>query len=151
MKYWKQGFYDTLIDGAIEISEEYYNQLLAGQSAGLLIVESKQGYPVLVEYESTIKEKRAQKLNELQLYDSSEAVNQFTIDNVSGWLNKSTRVRLMNSINIERESGRSETSIWLDETQFILSIEKAIDMLQQIELYALACYDTTQRHISTIN
>ena len=151
MKYWKQGFYDTLIDGAIEISEEYYNQLLAGQSAGLLIVESKQGYPVLVEYESTIKEKRAQKLNDLQLYDSSEAVNQFTIDNVSGWLNKSTRVRLMNSINIERESGRSETSIWLDETQFILSIEKAIDMLQQIELYALACYDTTQRHISTIN
>ena len=69
----------------------------------------------------------------------------------AGWLNKSTRVGLMNSISIERESGRSETTIWLGNTKLVLSIEKAIDMLQQIELYALACYNTTQGHINAIN
>ena len=57
----------------------------------------------------------------------------------------------MNSISFEIETGRSETSIWLCDTQFILSIEKAINMLQQIELYALACYNVTQRHINSIN
>ena len=151
MKYWKQGFYDEPVNGSIEITEEYYSQLLAGQSAGLLIVESKKGYPILVVHEATIEEIRAQKLDELRLFDSSEAVNQFSINGVFGWLNKNTRVGLMNSISIERETGRSETSIWLGDTQFILSIEKAINMLQQIELYALACYNVTQRHINSIN
>ena len=51
MKYWKQGFYDEPVDGSVEIMDEYYNQLLAGQSAGLIIVESKNGYPILGEYE----------------------------------------------------------------------------------------------------
>ena len=151
MKYWKQGFYDEPVNGSIEITEEYYSQLLAGQSAGLLIVESKKGYPILVVHEATIEEIRAQKLDELRLFDSSEAVNQFSINGVFGWLNKNTRVGLMNSISIERETGRSETSIWLGDTQFILSIEKAINMLQQIELYALACYNVTQRHLNSIN
>lgn len=151
MKYWKQGFYDEPVNGSIEITEEYYSQLLAGQSAGLLIVESKKGYPILVVHEATIEEIRAQKLDELRLFDSSEAVNQFSINGVFGWLNKNTRVGLMNSISIERETGRSETSIWLGDTQFILSIEKTINMLQQIELYALACYNVTQRHINSIN
>ena len=151
MKYWKQGFYDEPVNGSVEITDEHYNQLLAGQSAGLLIVESKKGYPILVVHEATIEEIRAQKLDELRLFDSSEAVNQFSINGVFGWLNKNTRVRHMNSISIERETGRSETSIWLGDTQFILSIEKAINMLQQIELYALACYNVTQRHINSIN
>ena len=78
-------------------------------------------------------------------------VNQFCIDNTHGWWNKATRVGLMNSIAIERASGRSETNIWLGDTLFVLPVEKAIYMLQQIELYALACYDTTQRHINSIN
>ena len=150
MKYWKQGFYDEPVDGSVEITDEYYNQLLAGQSAGLLINESKKGYPILIVHEVTVEEVRAQKLNELRLYDSSEAVNQFSIDNVSGWWNKATRVGLMNSIAIEKGTGRSETNIWLGDTLFVLPVEKAVDMLQQLELYALVCFDTTQRHTKTI-
>ena len=151
MKYWKNGFYDEPVDGSVEITDEYYQELLAGQSTGLIITESKKGYPILVVHEATIEETRAQKLDELRLFDSSEAVNQFSINGVFGWLNKSPRVGLMNSIAIERASRRSETNIWLGDTQFILSIEKAVNMLQQLELYALVCYDTTQRHINAIN
>ena len=151
MKYWKNGFYDEPVDGSVEITDEHYNQLLAGQSAGLLIVESTRGYPILVVYEATIEEIRVQKLDELRLFDSSQIVNQFSIDNVFGWLNKSTRVGLMNSINIEKEAGRSETSIWIGDIKFVLSIERAIDMLQQLELYALACFETTQKHTKAIS
>ena len=151
MKYWKNGFYDEPQEGSVEITEEYYQKLLAGQSTGLLIGESKKGYPVLVIHEATLEEVRMQKRNELYMYDASDAVNLFSINNISGWWNKATRVGLMNSINIERETGRSETNIWLNNNLFILSIEKAIDILQQLEIYALACYDTTQRHINAIN
>lgn len=150
MKYWKQGFYDEPVDGSVEITDEYYNQLLAGQSAGLLIAESRKGYPILIAYEPTIEELRTQKIAELRAYDSSDMVNQFCIENTCGWWDKATRVGLMNSISIEVQTGRSETSIWLGDTQFVLSLEKAINMLQQLEIYALACFDTTQRHTKTI-
>ena len=151
MNYWKNGFYDEPQESSVEITEEYYQELLAGQSAGLLIVESKAGVPVLQECKTTIREAKAQKLDELRLYDSSEEVNQFSINKVFGWFNKSTRVGLANSINIEREVGRSKTNIWLGDTLFILPIEKAIDMLCQLELYALTCYNVTQGHINIIN
>lgn len=150
MKYWKNGFYDEPIDGSVEITEEHYQELLVGQSAGLLIAESQKGYPILAIYEPSIEEIRAQKLNELSLYDSSDMVNQFCIDNTRGWWDKATRVGLMNSIAIEKGTGRSETNIWLGDTLFVLPVEKAIDMLQQLELYTLACFDTTQRHTKTI-
>ena len=151
MKYWKQGFYDEPIEGSIEITEEYYNQLLVGQSAGLFIADSKKGYPILVVHEATIEEIREQKLDELRLHDSSEAVNQFNINGVFGWLNKSTRVGLMNSINIERESGRSKTSIWIGDTiKYIIPIPDALAMLNALELYALNCYNVTQSHIAAV-
>ena len=63
MKYWKNGFYDEPVDGSVEITDEHYNQLLDGQSNGLLIVESKNGYPILVEYEYDIEEVRKMKIS----------------------------------------------------------------------------------------
>lgn len=151
MKYWKKGFYDESLDGAVEISVEYWQELLNGQSVGKLIVENEEGYPVLVDYVPAVDEIRVQKLAELRTYDASNSVNQFIINGVSGWLNKNTRIGLMNSITIEKEVGKAETNIWLGDTLFVLSIEKAVDLLQQVELYALACYNVTQGHIRAIN
>lgn len=150
MKYWKQGFYDEPQEGSIEITEEYYNQLLVGQSAGLFIAESKKGYPILVVHEATIEEIREQKLDELRLHDSSEAVNQFNINGVFGWLNKSTRVGLMNSINIEKQIGKSDTVLWYDAIKYIIPIPDALAMLNALELYALNCYNVTQSHIAAV-
>lgn len=149
--YWKAGFYDTPITGGVEISVEYWQELIEGNSVGKLIVENSEGYPVLVDYKATVDEIRAQKLVELHMFDASEEVNQFSINDVSGWLNKSTRFGLMNSINIEKEVGKADTTIWLGDVPFVFSIEKAIEVLHQVELYALACHDTTQRHIRAIN
>lgn len=151
MKYWKDGFYDTPINGAVEITDEYYDQLLVGQSSGLLISENNSGHPILIVNEPTVEEVRVQKLAELRAYDTSDTVNQFHINSMCGWLSKSTRLGLINSINIEKEAGRTETGIWMNGVLFILPIEKAINILHQIELYALACFSTTQRHISAIN
>ena len=100
MKYWKNGFYDEPINGSVEITDEYYNKLLNGQSAGLQIVENNNGVPILIEYEFTIEDIKNQKLKSLREYDASKSVNQFCINNILGWLSKSDRVGLMNSIYI---------------------------------------------------
>lgn len=54
MKYWKKGFYDEPQGGAVEITEEYYNQLLEGQSTGFEIQENTENYPILVKIEPII-------------------------------------------------------------------------------------------------
>ena len=101
MKYWKQGFYDEPQEGLVEITEEYYQELLAGQSAGLLIVESKKGYPILVEPQYSLDDVRKNKVSEIQMFDKSKDVNIFILDGKNMWLDKSTRVGLFNSISIE--------------------------------------------------
>lgn len=53
MRYWKQGFYDEPIDGAVEITEERWQELLDGQATGKMITEDEQGRPVLTEYVET--------------------------------------------------------------------------------------------------
>lgn len=54
MKYWKQGFYETPIEGAIEITNERFEELIDGQAAGMLITEDEQGSPVLTEYVNSV-------------------------------------------------------------------------------------------------
>lgn len=45
--WWKDGFYDYPIEGGVEITEEYWRELLDGQSAGKVIATDGDGRPVL--------------------------------------------------------------------------------------------------------
>ena len=66
MKYWKQGFYETPIEGAIEFTIERFEELIDGQNAGMMITEVELGRPVLTECVETSPamtyEERAQTL-----------------------------------------------------------------------------------------
>ena len=150
MKYWKQGFYDERVEGSVEITEEYYQELLAGQSTGLIIAESKNRHPILVEYEYDIEEVRKMKVFEIQSFDKSINVNSFKLLGKSMWLDKNTRVGLFNSISIEKEAGKTETVLWYDAVKYVIPIPDALDMLNTLELYALNCYNVTQSHIAAV-
>ena len=148
--YWKNGFYDTLVDGAVEISVEYWKKLLDGQSSGKEIKENVNGYPVLVEHEYTIDEQKEMKIAEINAYDKSDAVNSFTLAGKQIWLDKDTRVGLVNSIGIEKESGRMNTTLWYNAEKYVIPVDDALAMLNQLELYALDCYNVTQSHIAAV-
>ena len=148
--YWKNGFYDTPVDGAVEISVEYWKKLLDGQSSGKLIVTNDEGYPVLVENEYSLEDMRKIKVSEIQSFDKSEEVNSFELRAKSMWLDKFTRVGLFNSINTEKEAGRTETVLWYDAVKYIIPIPDALAMLNALEMYALECYNVTQSHIAAV-
>lgn len=150
MKYWKQGFYDEPQEGSVEISEEYWLELLNGQSEGKLIGENDEGYPILIVHQPSINELIENKLMEINHYDISEAVNSFTLSGASMWLDKSTRVGLMNSITIEKEAGKTQTTLWFDGNKYVIPVDTAILMLNALELYALDCYNVTQSHIAAV-
>lgn len=84
-------------------------------------------------------------------YDKSKAVNSFIIDEQEVWLDKATRVGLKLRFESELAQGMTDTVLWQDGMQFPLPLENAIGMLYVIEVYASACYDNTQMHLSKVN
>lgn len=89
---------------------------------------------------------KANKINKLMQYDTSKEVNSFYLDNVQVWLDKATRVGLMNSLQIEKSSGRTKSTVWFNDVCYTLPIDLGIQMLQALELYALDCYNNTISH-----
>lgn len=83
-------------------------------------------------------------------YDISEAVNSFYVNDTSVWFSKETRVSLNNSITIEQEVGKETTTLWFNGVPYTLTIEAAKQMLIDLELYALACYNNTQTNIASV-
>jgi hypothetical protein len=83
-------------------------------------------------------------------YDSSEDINVFYIGDYCLWLDKATRVGLKLRFDAELESGRTTTTLWNDGISFDLELVNAIHMLNVIEMYASACYDNTQYHVSNV-
>lgn len=149
--YWKKGFYDTPIEGGVEISLAYWQELIEGNSAGKLIVEDEKGYPILVEIQYDIEDVRKMKVSEIQQFDKSNNVNSFDFGGKSVWLDKSTRVGLFNSISIEEKAGMTDTAIWFDGVKHVVAIMDALAMLKAIEMYAINCYNVTQSHIAAVN
>ena len=148
--YWKQGFYDETVEGSLEITDEYWRELLTGQENGLEIHEDSNGYPMLRQHVYTLEEAVQMKEIEINAYDSSDKVNCFILDGESGWLNKADRAGLINSINIEKDAGRTETKIWFNNKKHPLPVDFALDMIKKIELYAIDCNDTTEEHLAII-
>lgn len=86
----------------------------------------------------------------IKAYDSSEAINQFTIQNIPIWLDKNTRAGLKLRFEAELALSNTDTSLWHNGIQFPLNLEKAIQMLNAIEVYAGKCYDCTQQHLNDV-
>lgn len=91
------------------------------------------------------------KLAEVDRHDKSMDVNGFYLAGQHAWLDKATRVGLANSIAIEKATGKTETTLYLNGVALTISIEQAQQMLAALELYALDCYRKTEEHKMTIN
>ena len=98
----------------------------------------------------TLEQAKSQKIIEIVQYDCSENVNDFIVNNEHVWISKADRVGLMNSTNIEKSYGKTETTLWLNGTKLTISCDDLTSMLQQLEEYALICYNVTEEHKSQI-
>lgn len=83
---------------------------------------------------------------EIDQYDTSSNVNGFILNGIQVWLDKDTRVGLMNSITIEKNAGKEQSVLWLNGICITVNCDAAIQMLSSLELYALACYNKTSEH-----
>lgn len=89
-------------------------------------------------------------IKEIEEYDTSENVNSFYLNGLQVWLDKSTRVGLMNSLDVEKQSGKTTSTLWFGNIKLNIEINAAIQMLSALELYALDCYNITASHKAII-
>jgi hypothetical protein len=89
---------------------------------------------------------KAQKIAEIDAYDTSSAVNGFVLNGATVWLDKATRVGLMNSTNITKAMGQPTTTLWLGESKMDVPCDTAIQLLSALEMYALECFNVTAAH-----
>lgn len=85
-------------------------------------------------------------LRKIDQYDTSSNVNEFMLNGVQVWLSKDTRVGLMNSVTIEKNAGKEQSTVWFNGICITVNCDAAIQMLSSLELYALACYNKTAQH-----
>ena len=106
---------------------------------------------VYIAPEKTIETYRQEKLDEIKYYDESNSVNEFFIDGIPVWLDKTTRIGLKLKFESEKALNYETTELWYGSNKFTLNILDAISMLYAIEVYASQCYNNTQRHLANIN
>lgn len=85
-------------------------------------------------------------LAEIEKHDTSSAVNCFILNGQRVWLDKATRVGLMNSTSIAKAMGQPTTTLWLGEVKLVVECDKAIQLLSALEMYALECFNVTAAH-----
>ena len=99
---------------------------------------------------ATLEEAKSMMIRRIKEYDTSEEVNVFFLNESPAWLDKDTRVGLMNSITIEKSVGLINTTLWLGTQSYTLPIDLAIGFLAQLEIYAKECYNKTAEHLANI-
>ena len=98
-----------------------------------------------------LEEAKIEKITEITAYDTSDKVNGFMLNGLLVWLDKATRVGLMNSTTITKAAGQKTTTLWLGGLKLVVDCDKAIQLLSALEMYALECFNVTASHKAAVN
>lgn len=98
-----------------------------------------------------LEQAKTDKIAEIAAYDTSDKVNGFILNGLLVWLDKATRVGLMNSTTIAKAAGQETTTLWLGGIKLVVDCDKAIQLLSALEMYALECFNVTASNKATVN
>ena len=85
-------------------------------------------------------------LSAISTYDASDSVNTLVVNGQRGWLDKATRVGLMNGVGVAKACGMERMSLWIDGREYVMDVERLEELLVKVELYAMWCYNVTAGH-----
>lgn len=100
---------------------------------------------------ATLEKAKKEKLAAILAYDTSSDVNGFMLNGNKVWLDKETRVGLMNSTQITRDMGHDTTTLWFDGYKLEVRCDMAIMLLSTLEMYALECFNVTAAHKKAVS
>lgn len=94
---------------------------------------------------------KAQKIAEIDAYDTSPAVNSFYINGIRTWAEKDERMGFQQNIADKVALGFKEITWWFDGMPITLPCEKAEQLRLQLENYAFDCFNVTAAHKKAVS
>ena len=102
-------------------------------------------------HERTLDEAKQEKIQEIEEYDRSNAVNSFTIGNQTMWLTVSERQQLATQVNSSEAIGRDSMTRWFSGQEFTFPVVTWKQMLVALEVYAGDALNITESHKAAVN
>lgn len=131
----------TISDG---ISEEYNEYV---RWCNLSKLEAKKYLGIEI---NEVEEARINKLNALKTYDKSNAVNEFTLNGTATWIELELRKSVAHDLNVLKAKGIENYTFWNGSTPISLPVSVFESILNDVELYALECFNVTASHKANI-
>lgn len=97
-------------------------------------------------YDEGLNRAKNAKIQEIDDYDKSDAVNGFFLGDMTLWVPRETRVSLQNSTAILLKNGIETTTLWEGTMHFDLPCTLLLELLDALEIYALQCFNCTAQH-----
>ena len=94
----------------------------------------------------TLEQAKYEKIQEIEDYDRSEAVNSFTIGNSTMWLNVEERQQIATQISANEAIGRTEMTKWFNGISYTFPLTSWKQMLVALEVYAGDALNVTEFH-----
>ena len=98
----------------------------------------------------TLEEAKDILLRNIESYDTSPSVNSFMLNGQKVWLDFELRDRVYQGNERLQRIGRTDTTLWLGNQCYNLSIEQAQNIISHIEAYAKDCYNVTAAHMAAV-
>lgn len=107
--------------------------------------------PPALTAEELLAQAKANKLAEIEAYDQSDAVNQFSLGGAPMWLDAPTRQQLRISIEAYQATGAETVTKWFGGQEFTFPTSAWLRMLNALEVYAAEALNVTEAHKSAVN
>lgn len=106
---------------------------------------------IIVKYFQTVEDIRALKLEALDTYDTSSKVNTFIIQGTHMWLDGLDRCKLEQGVKDCIKKGREIYGLCIPDVGVLdMPCEKVLEMLAEIDVYAVDCFKNTFLHREAI-
>lgn len=98
-------------------------------------------------YVRSLADAKREKIQEIVQFDSSDAVNSFTINGViPAWFTVTERLNYKQSVEAAKLLGQDKLSFFVGDQALEVATSLADGMLAQLQLYADACFIVTKQH-----
>ena len=102
---------------------------------------------ITISWTEDLEATRQYVLGKIEVFDTSDEVNSFGFGDTIMWIDRDTRVSLSRSLDICEKKGDESYNLCVEGVGVVtLPIITIKEMLNEIEVYAIKCYEVTFNH-----